>query len=480
MGLSTTDGPELAIALATLVRQLSGNAAQDALRVALVRVCESATQSDVVFAESAGALCANDEAVMASPALIQPLVEAMQRHGVSAITVESLAAPRELLLVANLLSEASTGPESRIDLRAHELGCWHVGFKVHSERPGALSGEGSLTEGAVRPNVSAALACATVDDAYAFADGIVEQMQFHAHNGDAVRVAHLLLDVLRAERDCALLGEASDDLRAVWTASFDQLVSNATLELVAQLLQNTEISRDEVLEVLQRAGDAGAGALIARLIAETGRRERRSLFDAIVEIHLGTELLLRSLSHPMWYVVRNAASLLGAMRAPDVEAALAHVLTHSDERVRLAATTALSRIGTPAACAVLSGAMRDKSSTVRHRAFRNLRKLVGKNINAAAVGDALELERNEDIQHELLRALVTSNSPDAVQRLVKLCSPSARGGHPSELRIAMLEALVRLRPTAAMPLLRMAGEDRDFAVRTRARELMTRPTAVMA
>lgn len=480
MGASTTDGSELAIALATLVRQLSGKAAQDALREALLRVCEIAAQSDVVLAEIEEALCANDQAVMADPVLIQPLLEAMRRHGVSAITVESLAAPKELLLVANLLSEVSTGPDAQIDLRAHELGCWHVGFKVHSERSATYNGEGAVSEGGVRPNVSAALACSTVDDAYTFADGIGEQMQLHAHSGDAVKVAHLLLDVLHAERDCALLGDASDDLRAVWTATFDQLASHTTLALVAQLLQSTAIARDEVLEVLQRAGDAGASELIARLIAETGRHERRALFDAIVQMHLGTPLLLRSLSHPMWYVVRNAASLLGAMKVPNVEAALAHVLIHSDERVRLAATTALSRIGTAAACTALAGAMRDKASTVRHRAFRNLRKIVGKNINAGAVGDALELERNDEMQHELLRSLVASTSPDAVQRLVKLCSPSARGAYPSDLRIAMLEALVRLRPAAAMPLLRMAGEDRDSAVRIRARELMTRPAAAVA
>lgn len=477
---SPTDGSELAIALATLVRQLSSNAGQDALREALVHVCESATQSDVVLTEISGALCANDQAVMANAALIQPLVEAMQRHGVSAITVESLATPKELLLVANLLSEASTGPEARIDLRAHELGAWHVGFNVRSERQSAFSLEESLSGGEVRANVSAALACHTVDNAYTFADGIVEQVQQHVRSGDAKKVAYLLLDVLRAERDCALLGEASDDLRAVWTATFDQLASASTLGLVAQLLQSPEITRDEVLEVLQRAGDAGAGALIARLIAETGRLERRALLDAIVEMHLGTPLLLRSLSHPTWYVVRNAASILGSMKAPDVEVPLAHVLIHSDERVRLAAITALSRIGTPAACAALAGAMRDRSSTVRHRAFRNLRKLAGKDINAAAVGDALEVERNTDMQHEMLRALVSSTSPDAVQRLVKLCSPSARGAYSSDLRIAMLEALVRLRPSAAMPLVRMASEDRDVAVRNRARQLMTKPMAAVA
>jgi len=480
MDLSTPDGSGLAVAFATLVHQLSTKQDQDALRGAFVSVCENANHVDVVFTEVGGALCADDQALMADAALVQPLVEAMHRHGVSAIHVESLAAPKELLLVANLLSEASTGPDARIDLRAHELGCWHVGFKVHSERHGTLSEEGSLSERAVRPNVSAALACATVDDAYIFSDRLIEQMQLYLSEGDAVNMAYLLFDVLRAERHCALLGDASDDLRAVWTATFDQLVSTTTLDLVAQLLQSTDIARDEVLEVLQRAGDAGAGALIGRLIAETGRLERRALFDAIVEMQLGTALLLRSLSHPMWYVVRNAASLLGAMKTPGVEAALAQVLNHLDERVRLAATTAFSRIGTPAACAALATALKDRSATVRHRAFRNLRKLSGKHINAAAVGDALELERNDDMQHEMLRALVSSTSPDAVPRLVKLCSPSARGTFSSDLRIAMLEALVRLRPSAAMPLLRMAAEDRDLVVQIRARELMAKLVAATA
>jgi hypothetical protein len=39
----------------------------------------------------------------------------------------------------------------------------------------------------------------------------------------------------------------------------------------------------------------------------------------------------------------------------------------------------------------------------------------------------------------------------------------------------MFEALMRLRPAAAMPILRMAAEDRDPVVRARARELMATP-----
>ncbi len=480
MSLSAQHAAALAIAVAQLVSELGRNAANDALRTCLLTVCEDAAHGDVVFTESGGTLCANDQAVQASDDELRPLIDAMQQHGVAALSVEALATPRELLLMANMLSEASAGPSARLDLRAHELGCWHVGFTLQSEREAAMASEEASASGPQRATVSAALACATADDAITFAEGLTEQLQLYAFDMDAVRCTHVLLDLLRMEHHTAALGEGANDIRQVWTATFDQLASASILQLVAQLLPGGKMPRADVLAVLQRAGDAGAGALIARLIGETGRVQRRALFDAIVEMRAGLPVLLRSLTHPTWYVVRNAASLLGAMHASGAEVGLAQTLGHADERVRVAATTALARIATPSACAALNGAMRDRSAAVRHRAFRALMALGGTSLDATALGDALELERNVEKQRELLAALLTTGSNDAVQRLVKLCSPSARGTYPANLRVSMLEALLQLRPATAMPLLRMAAADRDLVVRTRARELMVKPSATPA
>jgi HEAT repeat protein len=345
--------------------------------------------------------------------------------------------------------------------------------------------------------VSAALACETLEAAQAFIEQLTRTLQVHRLEDDAVGTASVLLDVVLIERQVAALTGSSDhantngstknsaatanigggnaELSALWTATFEQFATSGALRLVATLLSSDALDHGSLLSVMQRAGDAGAGALIAELIAESDRTKRRALFDTIVVVRAGLPLLLRSLQHPMWYVVRNSAALLGAMRAPNVEPQLAMTLAHTDERVRLAATTALSRIGTTAAIGALGAAMRDRSAAVRHRAFRQLRKAQGTSINATVVGDALELERNADAQRELLDALLASTSPETVQRIVKLCSPSSRGVFSAELRITMFEALMRLRPAAAMPILRMAAEDRDPVVRARARELMATP-----
>ncbi len=471
---------ELAIAVAQLVSELGRSAATDALRTCLLTVCDRAACGDVVFTEIDGTLCANDQAVDAPETALKPLIAALQQHGVAVLSIEALASPKELLLMANMLSEPSSGPTARLDVRAHQLGCWHVGFTMHSEREAAMASEEASASGQPRATVSSALACATPADAITFAQGLTEQLQSHALEKDVVQCTHLLLDLLRMEHHTAALGESAEEIGAVWSATFDQLASASILQLVAQLLPSSDMPRADVLAVLQRAGDSGAGALIARLIGESGRVERRALFDAIVEMGAGLPLLLRSLGHPTWYVVRNAASLLGAMKATGAEAGLVQTLGHADERVRLATTTALARIATPAACAGLNAALRDRAATVRHRAFRALLTLGGSAINAAALGDALELERNAGMQRELLAALVATRSTDAVQRMVKLCSPSSRGAFPAELRVSMLEALLQLRPTTAMPLLRMAAEDRDPAVRRRARELVAKPVAAAA
>jgi len=476
---SEMDVSTLAKALAALIRVLGAHAAPDALKQCLVKLCEVAAQGDAAFTVHGGTLCVNEQAIADGGHEVAPLIEAMERHGVALVSIEATAAAKELLLLANLLSESPEGPSARTDLRAHALGCWHVRLVLQTDRTSSLD-EDVTTVQSSRPTVSGALACATADDAYTFAEGLTEQLQLYASEMDAEQVTLLLLDVLRTERHCEALGDSADDFRIVWTATFDQLASPSILQLVAQLLTSSAVSRADVLAVLQRSGESGVGTLISRLIKETDRSARRALFDAIVEMRTGIPLLLRNLSHSTWYVVRNAVSVLGAMGAKDCEAGLAQTLGHADERVRLATVTALRRIATPAAIAALSGAMRDRSAAVRHRAFKNLRELASGNINATALGDALELERDESMQRALLDAMVATRSADAVQRLAKLCSPSARGAYSGSLRIAMLEGLLALRPSTAMPLLRMAAEDRDLSLRTRARELMAKPVAVPA
>jgi|GEM_PF-1012505 len=480
--MKVQDAGGLAVALSEVIRLLSESEPPESLRDRLLDLCAHVTAGDVLLVSQGDALRGGETLLDVPADEVQPLLAAMRRHDLASISMESTASARELLLLANVLSEAApqghaaSAGAQRLDRRLLELGCWHVVAQLREGAESTLSAPIS-DQTALRPAVTAALARETTEAALAIVEQLTGELQRSREQDDALGTALVLHDVLLIERRVAGLGPSAAELSALWARTFDQFATPAALRLVAGLLASDSIERASLLAVMQRAGDAGAGALIAQLIAETGLAKRRELYDAIVDVRAGLPVLLRSLQHPTWYVVRNAVSLLGAMRAPDVESQLAMTFAHADERVRLATTTALARIGTPGALASLGGAMRDRSSAVRHRAFRSLLKAQGTSISASGVADALEIERRPETQRELLDALLGSTSPETVQRLVRLCSPSSRGAFSAELRVSMIDALMRLRPAAAMPILRMAAEDRDPVVRSHARELMATPVA---
>src|SRR4051812_21509166 len=92
--------------LTTLLLGLKTGAPQDALRSDLVRV-RGYARSEALFLElSEGTLMVNDEPVDAQASGLKPLVESMQGHGVSQITILEGAVPKELLQLAVLLSKS--------------------------------------------------------------------------------------------------------------------------------------------------------------------------------------------------------------------------------------------------------------------------------------------------------------------------------------------------------------------------------------
>ena len=75
------------------------------------------------------------------------------------------------------------------------------------------------------------------------------------------------------------------------------------------------------------------------------------------------------------------------------------------------------------------------------------------------------------MQIEFLYALGTLATPDAVQRLIRLCSIE-NSNRPTDFRIAAAEALASARLGAAVPMLRMMLNDPDMHARAAARHLI--------
>jgi hypothetical protein len=350
---------------------------------------------------------------------------------------------------------------------ADDLGLWHVRLNgrgapavVPTPEPAAVAPDASVPSGK---------SFATVDAATTFAAELGERAHRAVDTGDAGDVAWVLGWLVDAEAS-AQVNPVQLEVGAVWTATFNELATLASLRCVAVQLVNGNTDTAPLMAVLHRAGDIGANAVVAHMIAAPTLRERRMLFDAIRELRSGVSVLMRNLEHPQWFVVRNAASLLGELRAPEAEGALALLLKHSDARVRVAAVGSIGKLAGPSAHRTLERALRDGAPEVRRQAFYVLVSR-GVPISAAALADALETETNVNTQLDMLEALARTEGPDALRKLAWICSHAVNNASDPLFRIAAVEALVRAKPSAALTYLRRLAEDRDPTVRARARQL---------
>jgi hypothetical protein len=460
------DPATYARALATLTRQVHDQASLVAIRDTLRVVGTHSRVGDTTFALDERGLLVDDAPVDAPDT--DSLLESMRAHGVEAIVVEQEVAPKELLLLATLLAGSFTEGSPSIMTLADDLGLWHVRLNGRSSPASA-----PVVAPAAVPTVTHPVgrSFASVDDATTYAAELGERAQAAVESGNAQEVAATLRWLVEAEA-FAKQNPAQQEIGALWTATFDELATLASLRCVATLLVNGHADTVSLMAVLHRAGDAGASAVVAHMIAAPTLRERRMLFDAIRELRSGVSVLMRNLDHPQWFVVRNAASLLGELRAPEAEGALALLLKHGDARVRVAAVGSIGKLAGASAHRTLERALRDGAAEVRRQAFY---VLVGRGepIAPAALADALEAETNVNTQLDMLEALARSSTPDALRKLAWICSHAVNTSSDPLFRIAAVEALLRAKPSAALPYLRRLAEDRDPAVRARARQLVS-------
>ncbi|HYC51680.1 MAG TPA: HEAT repeat domain-containing protein, partial [Gemmatimonadaceae bacterium] len=167
-----------------------------------------------------------------------------------------------------------------------------------------------------------------------------------------------------------------------------------------------------------------------------------------------------------WFVVRNAADLLGELVAVDAESALITLLRHSDDRVRRSATNALLRLGTPDALKGIYDAVSDASPEVRIQAASALSTRKDGKTSTTLIR-AIEDESDTDVQLAMIAALGRVATTDAVQKLVKMAEPDHRLFRKKavNLRVAAVQALGDARTPAALTALRELVADKDRDVR---------------
>ncbi len=427
------------------------------VRSALLRVRRFSRSYSLTLALNEGRLAVNGVAMPKPVPTLQRLMTAMTVHGVAQINLNAGAVPRELLKLAMMLARAASDDanEPTIFEAMRDASLWYVQVHPFPRR------------NTIEESAAFAADVALEDD-----DRIAKRTQELMKEARAALSSHGIPTLASSLAMLASVEAAvtHQGLRSAWTTAFNEAATKDALAALVEALPGSGDAVNATLVVLKRAGEAGAVALIDQLLSSDSMEVRRACFDALAEVKRGTSQLLTLLEHEQWFVVRNAVCLLGEFQSRSSEPELAATMSHGDERVRAAVVTALLQLDTPSASGTVRGAIRDDSAEVRRRAVRGfLAEQGAANVDKLLL--ALERETELDVQLEFLYALGTLATPDAVQKLIRLCSPDGRY-RPADFRIAAAEALASARLGASVPLLRGMLKDPDMHARAAARHLI--------
>ena len=396
-------------------------------------------------------------------------------HAVGTLTIRQGAAPGELLTLGRLLAEAPhkrPAPESAdSDVSRHTptevLRSWSV-LVTPSSTP-------LLVPSAVSPTIGTAIGrmrAARSDDATRHAVSELLDLAGDAEGRhDAAAVEAIAVALAQHART---LGSGEGRLAA--EGGLRRLIREGIVTLLAERVPDSS-DREMLIAILSRSGEMGGKALVEQLMSSDDRPARRSYFDAIVAQDSGVSQLREALNDARWYVVRNAAALLGEMGMSDSDASLMPLLAHLDARIRIAAARALSRLRTARGLLAVQQRLSDPNAEVRRlaaAAFGLSAAIAGAaKPHSGPLGTALASELEEDVALEMLASLGKLGSADAVQRLIRLAlGGPERVTHAGWFRVAALEALVSARGHAAVPTIEVLVSDGDEEVAATARRLL--------
>ncbi|HEU4585812.1 MAG TPA: HEAT repeat domain-containing protein [Gemmatimonadaceae bacterium] len=242
-----------------------------------------------------------------------------------------------------------------------------------------------------------------------------------------------------------------------------RLATPSLLRCVASLLPRRHESYERYMMIFARTDDAGAEALVDALMEAPSLTDRRVYYDALLHVGTGIRTIIHMLGDQRWYVVRNAADLLGEMRVGEAEAELIRLLEHKDDRVRTAAASALAKLGS-ARTASGSG---DGASTFAAQRL----SAINVSTNGRSVDSlirALDREDDSRVQMAMLAALGQLGTPQAIEKLVEIAR-TEKGllvkKRSTPLRVAAVHALGQVNASGAVAALQSLLRDKEKAVR---------------
>lgn len=241
---------------------------------------------------------------------------------------------------------------------------------------------------------------------------------------DPIRVRELLDSVREA------LGGAGEERESLYGSYVRQaLAPEAVLALVATV--GAEDGGASLPEVLEPFGDLGVEALLD-LLAEEGDRERRAhLLAALRQLARGhLRPVVARLRDPRWYVVRNAANLLGNAGGEEVLGQLAGAARHPSAQVRKEAVKALVVAGGVKAVPHLRALAGEGPQDVRPTAVSVLGAIFAPEA-AAALGEIARSNADRGLRRQALDELAEGAEGREVLRVL---SAGTRPKLPWKLR----------------------------------------------
>lgn len=269
-----------------------------------------------------------------------------------------------------------------------------------------------------------------------------------------------------------LVSAATPDFQRTCRIELQRLVSGEALKRIARAT-GTGNRRREATTLLRHIGARACEVLMEMLATADGMAERRGYYTALTQMQEreNAAIILDYLSHPVWYVARNAADLCGDMDLVESIPELAKRIHHEDERVRRSVAGALAKLGTSQAMEPIRQMLRDPAAPVRLEALMHLDgRRRGRSIGMVLAA-LLERETHADVRREMLRTLGRIGTPDTIQAILRVAQPEGKRfrGRPRGERLSAVGALA-LAGAAATPALRVLVKDPDAEVARAAEE----------
>ena len=282
---------------------------------------------------------------------------------------------------------------------------------------------------------------------------------------EVAQALEAILSLMKQEQEAS-----TEDSRRAYAITIRRILSSEAVQKIAGYL-NDEIYAQDVIKIIQRAGTEGTRIVMNMLASAPTFAERKAYLNALRETEEGADVIAGMLRHHEWFVVRNAADLVGELGIKEAVPMLGQIAEHEEPRVRLSVALALAKIGTPEAVRFLSRPLRDPDRDVRLSVAKQIK---GRGLAALSMllVTATESEEDPEVLAEYYRALGRIGTPDAVRVLVDTAQPGGllKGRKEPERRRAATEGLALATDSkAARAALQDLSGDRDKAVRETAR-----------